>query len=211
MKMDVHSILGVVLFFISIITTSILLNPNEELSNYLNRKIDIAISHGQLLAYILTYYTILGIWELIQPSEPIIQLLKLGGFAMLILLIYMNLRIIYNLVRMNFKPALNKNLLDVIMYFAVAWLIIEKIPISWIIIGIISVILTAFIFIFNIRLFQYSRLISILPQPVDIFPVFLGYRIAIYSAHIFRKYLQRIRIPGIQLLSIHALFLFKTA
>ena len=201
MKYDIYTFPGVILFVFSVLTTSILLNPDrEELSNYLNRKIDIAIFYGHLLAYILIYYAVVGLLGILMSGKIILMLIKLGGFAVWFVLIYMNLRIIYNLIKLNFKPVLNHRILDLIVYFTVAWLLLERLEISWMVIGVISTALGILIFIFNIRLIQYSKLIHMLPEPVDLYSVYLGFGIFsslvglqlvshIYSENVFKGFI----------------------
>ncbi len=167
--------LGVSLLGLSILSMSVIFGNDTR--GFINMQIDMAKSHATILLLITFLLYILGTVHYLARSSLTLNFVFLGAVIAWIGFLSMEIGSVIKLYREGFRPKCSKTLLDVIVYMAVFWLILEKIDIHW---TLLQVFLTIFIFgtLYFVRMLKkYRKMITVIVEPMDLYIPAVGLRL----------------------------------
>jgi hypothetical protein len=118
-----------------------------------------------------------GIFLALEPSDFARFLMDAGAVGLWGILTSINAAMIYTLLKNGFRPALSKDFVDILFYFAVVYLVLEKLSLPWMAVAFASTVLMVAILYLLVTLIRYSRIIDIMVEPVSLHPLALGFRI----------------------------------
>jgi hypothetical protein len=157
---------------------SFLLQPDrKEIEDYLNRKVDKAIYHIAILSLSLILIWVTGVWKLARPNYVNTILLDIAAIVMGTILIYVNISMIYMLIKIGYRPVFNRIIIDIGASLAVIWLVFEKFSLSWYVVVLISAVCVGIILYFLFWLLKYRQIVNIIVEPISIYRSGVGFRI----------------------------------
>jgi len=166
---------GLSLLGFSILSMSVIFGNDTR--DFINMQIDMAKTHATILLLITFFLYILGTVHYFARTNLSLDFVFYGAVIAWIGFISMEASSLIKLYREGFRPKCSKTLLDVIVYMAVFWLILEKIDIHW---TLLQVFLTVFIFgtfYFVMMLKKYRKMIKVIVEPMDLFIPAVGLRL----------------------------------
>ena len=174
----IYVLLGSILFFISLINLSIYLQPNrKEVSEFVSRRTKIALRFGFLVTVFFLYLLVVGFY-LLATSNDLARFMMFAGVAGFWgLLMFINITTIYVLAKNGYRLVLSKDVVDIVIYYAVLYLVLDKFDFPWVPIGISSIMVAVVIFYLLIVAFRYSKMMNVIVEPVDLYTLGLGFRI----------------------------------
>lgn len=174
----IYALMGFTLLIISLFGLSVFLQPSRRnIAEFVSRQIKRIYVYGLLISLFLILQWIAGIWILVRPGEEALILMKIGGICLWAVLVLLNAVMTYILLKNGYRPVLSKDLVDIVVYFAVLYLVLEKFTFPWVTVGVVSTILTVLmLYMLNI-LIRYSRMFEDIVEPVNLYTLVLGFRI----------------------------------
>ncbi len=173
-----YTLLGGILFLISIFSLSVYLQPAREgIAEFVSRQIKRAMGFCFLVLLFLLFLWMVGIWLLINPSNLALALMGAGAVGLWAVLVVINAVMTYTLIKNNYRPVLSKDLIDIVVYFAVLYMVLERFDFPWITVGVASTILSVAIIYLLSVLVRYSRIFDIIVEPVNLYTLALGFRV----------------------------------
>jgi len=168
--------LGLILTSISLISLSIILD-SDEAREFTNERVGTARRRGILLLGSILFVNLSGA-ALFWMKNDFTKLLMLASTVILgVVLIYIETFTSITFIKNDYYPKLTKDLINVVLYISVLWLILDKLKISWTVIGVISSILILSILYFAVMIEKYLRIASRIVVPVNLFFLTLGTRL----------------------------------
>ncbi len=167
--------LGAVILGMSFLTMSMIFG-DEEVRRFINTQITLAKMHAIFLVLITLYMYIIGIIHSILKSYVSREFIIAGVGIIWIGFLAIELSSIINLYRAGFRPRASKTLLDIAVYFAVFWFIMESINVKWIVIQIFTTIFMVCTIYFILMLNKYRKMVTMLAEPMDLYLPAIGLR-----------------------------------
>ncbi len=168
--------LGTSLLGMSFLTMSMILE-DEEVRRFINTQLNIARMHAALLVLITLYMYVIGIVHSIFRNDISREFMILGVGLVWTGFFIVELSSIVTLHRAGFRPRVSKKLLDMAVYFAIFWLIMERIDLDWIVVQAVTTIFMVVTFYFLLMLKRYMKIVAVLPEPMDLYLPALGLRV----------------------------------
>ncbi|ADC65937.1 hypothetical protein Ferp_1794 [Ferroglobus placidus DSM 10642] len=165
--------LGIVLAFTSLTSLSIAFGYSD-VRDFINHRVSRAKTHGVILLSLLALLLLFGVLAYLTENS---SLSLIGSLALGTGLLYFELWDIREFLRNKYKPTLKKDVVDVMIYSAVVWLISRhvEIPVEGAIIISVALILVAYYYSFSLG--EYIKLYASVILPIDLFPTYIGSRI----------------------------------
>jgi len=163
---------------VSILSLSIYLQPDRrEIEEFVSRRVKRAVQFTILVAFFLIYQWVIGIWAIINPGHLARLLLDVGTIGIWGVLIFINGIMTFTLIENNYRPVLSRDLINIMFYFAVLYIALERFSFPWLAVGVASTVLSIVILYFLMELIKYLKILSMLVEPVSLYIPALGFRI----------------------------------
>jgi hypothetical protein len=154
------------------------LQPNrKEVSEFVSRRTKIALRFGFLVTVFFLYLLVVGVY-LLATSNDLVRFMMLAGVVgFWSLLMFINITTIYVLAKNGYRLVLSKDMVDIVIYYAVLYLVLDKFDFPWVAIGVSSIIVAVVILYLLIIAFRYSKMMNAIVEPVNLYTLGLGFRI----------------------------------
>jgi hypothetical protein len=175
---EIYILLGSILFFVSLVSLSIYLQPNRnEVSGFVSRRTKTALRFGFLVTVLFLYLVVVGVYLLITSNNLIRFMMFAGVVGFWSLLMFINITTIYVLAKNGYRPVLSKDVVDIMMYYAVLYLVLDRFNFPWLAIGVSSIMAAVVILYLLMIAFRYSKMMDAIVEPANLYTLGLGFRI----------------------------------
>ena len=175
-------VLGILLALMSLTSLSIAFG-HSDVRDFVNHRVSNAKTHGVILLSLLALLLLFGVLAYLTGNS---SLSLIGFLALGVGLLYFEVWDIREFLKNTYKPALKKDVIDVVIYSAVVWLISRhiEIPVEGAIVISVAVVLIAYYYSFSLG--EYIKLYKSVVLPIDIFPTYVGSRVfsLLFAIHI---------------------------
>ncbi len=171
---EVYLVEGLTLLILSCLTMNVLFS--EGAKDYLNSRYELAYKIAYLISFIFVLTWTSGTLYYFSPSTISRYLMILSSEIFWIVALFINLMILKELwVNAGARFTYKMEYANVIFYFATIWLLSIHIPVSYMLLAILSTISSIIILYFTILLKKYISLIGVFVIPVDVYKFFLSF------------------------------------
>jgi hypothetical protein len=150
---------------------------NKSVKDFVDRQINPSKWHIAIVITVVLFMYVIGLFNFVVQSERARWILILATSVLWIGLVTVESDTLIRLVREGFTPKLSKKFLDSLIYFAIIWLVFEKMRIPFLVIPILSGLLIGVTIYFSVMLWKYSKLAHVIIEFLDLYTPGLGIRL----------------------------------
>jgi hypothetical protein len=158
---------------------NILISDREGIEQNINRRVKDALRYLALSSYAVLLPSVFGALHMLFFTPQTKLLLKVSIGILWIVILYINLSMIIALWKADFRPKFKKELVDYAFYFAVLWLLFEKLDVeaSHAVYTILTAIFIGSLFYIIASIARYMRMMDVLVFPVSLYSMAFAFRV----------------------------------